>query len=178
MRERLSEQTSRGGSHKDQSSRGTFQRQEKAQRKKCLEYKQRSMSQSIKCSYRTKWEASCVRTVREGKDMNRHPMEGGPIDATYKTTLAQRDKVTRETTCVKWLDHTAWPSLTRKRRVLGNELWSTCQKSILVMYLSIALDVLEHCPEKGLQVTLCSPLASLQGSQSSVQPPSPGFLQC
>lgn len=80
------------------------------------------MSQSIKCSHRTKWEASCLRTVREGKDMNRHPMEGGPIDATYKTTLAQRDKVTWETTCVKWLDHTAWPSLTRKRRVLGNEL--------------------------------------------------------
>lgn len=36
--------------------------------------------------------------------------------------IKHKDKVTRETTCVKWLDHTAWPSLTRKSWVLGKEL--------------------------------------------------------
>lgn len=51
----------------------------------------------------------------------------------------------------------------------GNRLGYLSEKH-LVMYLSIALDVLEHCPNKGLQVTLCSHLESAELTDPEYRP--------
>lgn len=122
-----------------------------------------------------------MRTVRECKDCEQtfHRRRTNR-DNTENNACTKKDKLKQETTfslTVARLDHTAWPSLTRKRWVLGTG-WSTCQKSTVVIYLSIALGILEHCPKKGLQVTLCSHLVSLQGSQVPSTGPfarKPGF---
>lgn len=42
-----------------------------------------------------------------------------------------------------WLEHAAWPSLTRKRWALGYKLVHLSESN-LVIYLSIAVDILEH----------------------------------
>lgn len=66
-------------------------------------------------------EASCLRTVREGTE-HEQTFRGRRANRCDIKQHLHKDKVTRETTCVKWLDYTAWPGLTRKSWVLGKEL--------------------------------------------------------